>query len=85
MPKIKNTLMDLNDHLFEQIERLNDEDLDPEQLQREIDRSKAMEGIASAVISNAKVMLDAAKAKDSMYEYKPKVPMMLLGENDDES
>ena len=85
MSKIKNTLMDLNNHLFEQIERLNDQDLDPEQLRTEIDRSKAIEGIASAIIGNSKVMLDAAKAKDSMYEYKPKVPMMLLGEHDDES
>ena len=82
---MKNTLTDLNNYLFEQIERLNDDELDPEQLRTEIDRSKAIEGIASAIIGNSKVMLDAAKIKDSMYEYKPKVPMMLLGENDDET
>lgn len=82
MSKLKNTLLDLNNYLFEEIERLNDESLTTEQLQQEINRSRAIEGIAARAIENAKVVLDAAKARDSMYEFKPAVPRMLIGEDD---
>ena len=33
---MKNTLADLNNHLFEQMERLNDDDLNNEELDKEI-------------------------------------------------
>jgi len=82
MSKLKNTLLDLNNYLFEEIERLNDESLSTEQLQQEINRSKAIEGIAARAIDNAKVVLDAARVRDSMYELKPAVPRMLIGEDD---
>lgn len=58
---MKNKLSDLNDHLFMQLERLGDEDLDQEGLQREIERSKAISGIAREVVSNANTMLRAAE------------------------
>lgn len=83
MPKVKNTMLDLNNHLFEQMERLNDDDLDGEALQKEIDRAKAMEGIASQIVANAKVTLEIAKAADTFYEYKPTIPRMLLGVDED--
>ena len=37
---MKNTLQDLNNHLFEQLERLNDEDLTDDQLDRELRRAE---------------------------------------------
>lgn len=58
---MKNQLIDLNNHLFAQIERLGDEDLSPEELKQEIDRSKAMTGIAGQIVSNASLALDAKK------------------------
>ena len=58
---MKNKIQDLNDHLFAQLERLNDEDLTQEQLDKEITRSKAVSGIASQIINNARLALDATK------------------------
>lgn len=58
---MKNKIQDLNDHLFAQLERLNDEDLTTEQLDKEITRSKAVSGIASQIINNARLALDATK------------------------
>lgn len=58
---MKNKMTDLNDHLFAQLERLGDEDLDAEQLQKEIGRAKAMTDVAGKIIDNAKLALDATK------------------------
>lgn len=58
---MKNKLVDLNNHLFEMIERLNDENLTNEDLQKEIGRAAAMSNISKQIIDNAKVELDAAK------------------------
>ena len=35
----RNTLMDLNNHLFAELERLGDEDLSQEELEKEISKS----------------------------------------------
>jgi len=57
----KNKLLDLNDHLFAQIERLGDEDTKGSNLAEEIERSKAMSSIAKDIIGNARLVLDGEK------------------------
>ena len=52
---MKNTLQDLNNHLFEQLERLNDEDLTDEQLDRELRRAEGMTKIATQIIENGEL------------------------------
>lgn len=79
---VPNTLLDLNDHLFAQMERLGNEELTPEELEREIERSKAISGIASEIISNANTVLAAAKFNDSKLDPYTNVPRMLTGDVD---
>lgn len=57
----KNTLSDLNNHLFAQLERLGDEDLTQEDLQKEMERAKAINGVAKNIIDNAKTALEGAQ------------------------
>lgn len=61
---MKNTLGDLNNYLFEQLERLNNEELRGEALQEEMARSKAVGEIAKNVIQNGALVLQANKFKD---------------------
>ena len=75
---MKNSLGDLNNHLFAQLERLGEEDLKGEQLVEEIDRAKSISQVASQIISNGKLLLDAVKIKDEyMGGDSKKMPSML--------
>lgn len=59
----KNKLSDLNNLLFEQMERLGDAD-STEELEKEVKRSDAMTDISGKVIENASLALKAAVAYD---------------------
>lgn len=58
---MKNKLSDLNNHLFAQLERLSDEDLNSEQLEMEIERAKSISSISSQIVSNAQLQLKAVE------------------------
>ena len=60
---MKNTIGDLNNHLFAEIERLGDEDLKGDELKQEILRAKAVVDVASRIIDNATTVLEAEKFK----------------------
>lgn len=72
---MKNKLSDLNNHLFMQLERLNDEDLKGEELKTEIERSKAVATISREIISGGHLALKAARAYSEGEIMKP--PKML--------
>lgn len=75
---MKNTLTDLNNYLFESIERLNDDTLDEAQLDREIKRSEAVQKIASTIIANGTLALQAKKHLDE-YGQGDNVELPMLG------
>ena len=76
---MKNKLTDLNDHLFAQLERLGNENIKPDQLKTEIDRSKALAQVAAQVIGNAGLVLQAQKYAESTERphNAPDLPAML--------
>ena len=76
---MKNTLGDLNNHLFMQLERLSDEDVKGEQLTEEIERSKAITNIAKEIIANGTLVLQAKKLQDGKMNIDDKLPKMLEG------
>lgn len=74
---MKNKLVDLNNHLFEQIERLNDEDIKGEELQQEVQRAKAIVSVAKEIIGGGKLMLDAHKAVNDGLVGNRSLPLLL--------
>lgn len=63
----KNKLIDLNNHLFAQMERLSEVNGDEmvlkgDGLAEELKRAKAIGQVATQIINNAKLSLDAYKA-----------------------
>lgn len=82
---IKNTLNDLNNYLFEAIERINDDELDDSELQKEIQRSEAITKVAEVIIKNANVQLQAIRHMDEYgYAKNHAMPALLTGNADDE-
>lgn len=76
----QNKLSDLNNHLFAQLERLGDEDMSEEETKKEIERARAITGVAKQIISNGNLVLKAAKFADEKLDNNSDVPRMLLGE-----
>lgn len=74
----RNTLTDLHNHLFAALERLNDEELDGEELEAEIARSRAVCGVAETIIDNANTAMRAVKMREGLAN-PASMPRMLGG------
>ena len=77
---MRNTLGDLNNHLFAELERLSDENLTGEELKVELRRAEGIKNISQQIIANAIVVLKSERYKvDTMGIVEEKVPKMLGG------
>ncbi|WP_372941777.1 hypothetical protein [Shewanella sp.] len=77
---MKNKLIDLNNHLFAQIERLSDEAVTGEALKEEMARSKAVAQIASQIVANGRLALDAQRLSPEL-PIGRRLPQMLENTN----
>ena len=75
---MKNTLSYLNNYLFEQLERLQDDSLAESGLDKEIQRSEAVQKVAKTIIDNGQLALQAKKHLDE-YGQGDKVELPMLG------
>lgn len=73
---MKNTLGDLNNYLFEALERVTDDTLSPEELDTELKRCDSITSIAEAIVRNGELAFKAIKHAD---EWGKSVPPMLGG------
>ncbi|CAC7600927.1 TPA: hypothetical protein ACOM78_001887 [Staphylococcus aureus] len=73
----KNTLVDLNNHLFVQLERLNDEEIKGDELQEELQRAKVISDVARSIVKNGNLILQAHKFKDESLDLNNQLPEML--------
>lgn len=54
----QNKLTDLNNHLFEEMERLMDDDLSEEDIKKEIKRANAITSVSNQIISNMRLQTE---------------------------
>ncbi len=59
----RNKLADLSDHLFAQLERLGDEEIDDNRLRLEIARAGALSSVAGTIISAGDLALKASRLR----------------------
>jgi hypothetical protein len=76
---MRNTLGDLNNHLFAQLERLSDEEVTGDKLEEEIKRAKSITRVASKIIDTGNLVLDAKKLTEDHMNADVKIPKMLEG------
>ncbi len=77
----KTTLNDLNEYLFQEMDRLTNEDLSAEELDKEIKRSDALQKVAKTIIDNGTLALQTKKHLDE-YGQGDRVEIPLLGVTD---
>ena len=76
---MRNTLGDLNNHLFAQLEKLSEDDLKGEELKEEVTRTKAISLVAKQIIDNANLVLETKKMIENSLDADIELPRMLEG------
>lgn len=76
---MRNTLGDLNNHLFAQLEKLGEDDLTGNELVEELERTKAITSVANQIISNGSLVLKATTVRDDRTNVEENIPKMLEG------
>ena len=75
--QIMKTLNELNTKLFQTLERITDEEIDGEALDKELKRAKAVVDVSSVIINNAQTVLNAMKMMDVSGRENADMPEML--------
>ena len=81
---MRNTLTDLNNYLFEQLERLNDDSLTEEQIERELMKTDSIVKVSEKIIQNGELAFKTMRHMDE-YGYGMKdrtIPPMLSAKGD---
>ena len=76
----KSSICDLNEYLFEAMDRLTNDDLSPEQLELELKRADSLSKIATNIISNGELAYRVMAHMDEYgYNDGKNAPLMLQG------
>lgn len=73
----RNKLIDLNNHLFEQLENLSDRDISGEKLKEEMERSRAIVQVANSIVTVGQLALEGQKFIHESGRDEAKLPAML--------
>lgn len=73
----RNKQIDLDNHLFAELERLGDESLKGDELKDEINRAKAIAGVASQINASRNFVLQVAIFRDETGKPKAELPESL--------
>ena len=75
---MQNTLSDLNNYLFEQLERLYDDDLSDADLDRELKRADSVVKVSEKIIANGELAFKTIKFMDDCgYQNGGEMPAVL--------
>jgi hypothetical protein len=79
----RNKISDLNNHLFSQLEKLNDDNLTGNELTMECKRAKAMSSIATQILNSTRLTLEAMKMVNNDSVNRNDIPTLLQNNNNE--